>query len=217
MVVFYIRASFWLPSFSFHDNRASLSRDTIWPWKFKINGKGQSTPVSTASCWLISLAFHIRASYRLQSPSFHDIWVSHSRDTIWPWQFKVKGQGQSQRKIFSHTHRSTMCGLKKLASGVIPESWKVLAERRRRRRRRRKRTKNNKSPGYPGWLNYNLILLHILLSNSKLCSMFTGHVVSSVISNTFTENETHIFQSWKSGLDLLWYLLGNYDSNSSQE
>ena len=51
-------------------------------------------------------------------------------------------------KKFSHTHRSTMCGLKKLASGVFPESSKVLAERRRR-----KRTKNNKSPGYPGWLN----------------------------------------------------------------
>ena len=56
-------------------------------------------------------------------------------------------------KKFSHTHSSTVCGLKKLASGVFPESWKVLAERRRRRRRRRKRTKNNKSPGYPGWLN----------------------------------------------------------------
>ena len=52
-------------------------------------------------------------------------------------------------KKFSHTHRSTVCGLKKLASGVFPESWKVLAEQRRRR----KWTKNNKSPGYPGWLN----------------------------------------------------------------
>ena len=47
-----------------------------------------------------------------------------------------------------------MCGLKKLSSGVFPESWKVLAERRRRRlrRRRRKRTQK-KSPSYPGWLN----------------------------------------------------------------
>ena len=54
-------------------------------------------------------------------------------------------------KKFSHTHWSTMYGLKTLASGVFPGSWKVLAERRRRRRRRRrKRTKNNKSPGYPG-------------------------------------------------------------------
>ena len=30
-------------------------------------------------------------------------------------------------KKFSDTHRSTMCGLMKLASGVFPESWKVLA------------------------------------------------------------------------------------------
>ena len=63
-------------------------------------------------------------------------------------------------KKFSHTNRSTMCGLKKLASGVFPGSQKVLAERLRRRQRRlrwwrwqRKRTKNNKSPSYPGWLN----------------------------------------------------------------
>ena len=64
--------------------------------------KVKSTPVSAASWLLISLMFHIRASYRLLSPSFHDIWASHSRDTIWPWQFKVKGQGQrypSQRSI----------------------------------------------------------------------------------------------------------------------
>ena len=28
-------------------------------------------------------------------------------------------------KVFSHTHKLTMCGLKKLASGVFPESWSV--------------------------------------------------------------------------------------------
>ena len=50
-------------------------------------------------------------------------------------------------KTFSYTHKSTMCGLKKLASAVFPESWKTLAERRRR-----KRTKNTKSLGYQGWL-----------------------------------------------------------------
>ena len=55
-------------------------------------------------------------------------------------------------KNVSHTHRSTMYGLKKLDSGVFLESWKVLAERRRRRQIQ-KRTKNNKSPSYPGWLN----------------------------------------------------------------
>ena len=53
--------------------------------------KVKSTPVSAASCWLISLVFHIRASHRPPSPSFYDILASHSRDTIWPWQFKVKG------------------------------------------------------------------------------------------------------------------------------
>ena len=46
-------------------------------------------------------------------------------------------------KIFPRTHRSIMCGLKKLASQVFPVSWKVLAELRRRR----KQTKNNKSGG----------------------------------------------------------------------
>ena len=90
VVVFYIRASYWLPSLSFHDNRASHSWDTIWPWKFKVKG----TPVSAASRWLISLVFHIRPSNRLPSLSFHDNRASHSWDTICPWKFKVKGQGQ---------------------------------------------------------------------------------------------------------------------------
>ena len=44
VVVFYIRASYWLPSLSFHDNRVSHSWDTIWPWKFKVKGKGQMYP-----------------------------------------------------------------------------------------------------------------------------------------------------------------------------
>ena len=60
-------------------------------------------------------------------------------------------------KHFSHTHRSTMCGLNKLASGVFPKNCKVLAERRRWRRRR-KRTKNNMYPGDAGWLNYEISL-----------------------------------------------------------
>ena len=38
--------------------------------------------------------FHIRASYQLPSPWFHDNRASYSRDTIWPWKFNVKGQGQ---------------------------------------------------------------------------------------------------------------------------
>ena len=59
----------------------------------KVKVKG--TPVSAASCWLISLMFHIRVFYRHPSLSFHDNRASHSRDMIWPWKFKVKGQGQS--------------------------------------------------------------------------------------------------------------------------
>ena len=46
--------------------------------------------ISVASCWLISLVFHIRASYRPSSPLFHDNHASHFRDTIWPWKFKVQ-------------------------------------------------------------------------------------------------------------------------------
>ena len=64
--------------------------------------KVKGTPVSAASSWLISLVFHIRASYRLPPLLFHYNRASHSRDTIWPWKVKVKGQGQrhpSQRSI----------------------------------------------------------------------------------------------------------------------
>ena len=69
----------------------------------KVNVKG--TPVSTASSWLISSVFHIRESYWLPSLSFHDNRSSHSRDTIWPWKFKVKGQCHINRPIscyYSH-------------------------------------------------------------------------------------------------------------------
>ena len=68
----------------------SHSRNTIWPWQFKVKG----TPVSAASSSLLSLVIHTRASYRLLSLVFHDYRASHSRDTIWPWKFKVKGEGQ---------------------------------------------------------------------------------------------------------------------------
>ena len=93
VVVFYIRASYRLPSISFYDNRASHSQDTIGPWKFKVKG----IPVSAASSWLISLVVYNRASYRLPSLLFYDNWASHSWNTIGPWKFKVKGQGQRSR------------------------------------------------------------------------------------------------------------------------
>ena len=50
--------------------------------------KVKGIPVSAVSSWLISLVYHIRASYRLPSLSFHDNRASHSR------KVRVKGQGQ---------------------------------------------------------------------------------------------------------------------------
>ena len=66
----------------------------------KVMVKGN--PVSAASSWPIFLKFHLRTSHRLLSLSFHDIWASHSRDTIWSSKFKVKGHGQrypTQRSV----------------------------------------------------------------------------------------------------------------------
>ena len=61
----------------------------------KVKVKG--TLVSAASRWLISLVFHIRASYRLPSLSFHDNRASHIRDRIWQKHSRSKVKGQSQR------------------------------------------------------------------------------------------------------------------------
>ena len=64
MVVFNIRASYRLPSLSCHDNGTSLSRDTIWPWKFKAKGKGQRYP-SQRSIQLLHFLF---VSHQLDQP-----------------------------------------------------------------------------------------------------------------------------------------------------
>ena len=52
-LLFHIGAYYRLPYLLFHDNRASHSQDTIWPWKFKVRG----TPVNAASSLLISVVF----------------------------------------------------------------------------------------------------------------------------------------------------------------
>ena len=82
-------------------------------------------------------------------------------------------------KYFSHTHRLTMCGLKKLASGVsrkVEKCW--------RRRRRRKLTQNNKSPGYPGWFNDFLSPKHpeaqIIHNRQKDVYFLDGYFVESI-------------------------------------
>ena len=77
--MFHIRASYWLPSLSFHDNRASHSLDTIWPWKFKVKGQGQrsrskvkvkGTLVSVAPSWLIWFPFYFTSI----GPTIPKIW-----------------------------------------------------------------------------------------------------------------------------------------------
>ena len=95
VVVFYIRASYWLPFMTIRPPIPEIQFDLE---NSRSKAKVKSTPVNAASWLLTPLMFHIRASYRLLSPSFHDIWAFHSRDTIWPWQFKVKGQ-RSKSKV----------------------------------------------------------------------------------------------------------------------
>ena len=56
----------------------------------KVKGQGQRYQISAVSSRLISLVFHIRASYRLLSLSFRDNRASHSWYIIWPWKLKVK-------------------------------------------------------------------------------------------------------------------------------
>ena len=100
--MFYIRPSYRLPSLSFHDNWPPIPEIQFDLENSRSKVKVKGTLVNAASCWLISLVFHIRASYPLPSPSLHDNQASHSWDTIWPWKFKVNGQGQrypSQRSV----------------------------------------------------------------------------------------------------------------------
>ena len=95
-LVFNIRASYQLPSPSFHDNRASYSRDIIWLWKFKVKGQGQRYPVSAVSSWLISWVFHIRAPHRL--PSFFVPWQSGLPFPRYNLTLKIQGQ-RSRSKV----------------------------------------------------------------------------------------------------------------------
>ena len=124
VVVFYIRASYWLPSMTIGPPIPEIQFDLE---NSRSKADVKSTPVSPASWSLISWMFHIRASYRLLSPLFHDIWGSHSWDTIWPWKFKVKGQGQrypSQRSI-QMTHFLSVSHLGILSTPVPFVPWQL--------------------------------------------------------------------------------------------
>ena len=173
MVVFYIRASYRLLSLSFHDNQASHSRDTIWPWKFKVKGQGQRYPSQHS----VQLTLLLSVSYQgiLSTPIPFAPWQSppppipkiqldleNSRSKV-----KVKGtlvSVASSWPISFLFHINWTIGQpcvvwRNYSFRGFPR--KLLAERRRRRwRRRRKRTKNNMSSGYPGWLNEDIVIRH---------------------------------------------------------
>ena len=74
----------------------AIKDDNIHPSATSENAH-QHTPTT----WLISLVFHIRASHWLPSLSVHGNQTSHSWDTIRPWKFKVKGQGQRDFSLHS--------------------------------------------------------------------------------------------------------------------
>ena len=99
-LVFHIRASYRLPSLLFHDNRASHSQDTIWPWKLKVKG----TPVSIASSWLISVVFHIRASSILLIPVPFIPWQSGFPFPRHKLTFKIQGQRYPSQRSIQLTH-----------------------------------------------------------------------------------------------------------------
>ena len=75
--------------------------------------------------------------------------------------------------FFSYTHRLTMCGLKKLASGVFRGSWKVLAGWQHWWWWWQwwwKWAKNIKSRGSQGGLNDSFALVnHLLICSRILC------------------------------------------------
>ena len=68
VVVLHIRVSYRLLSLLFHDNRASYSCDTIWPWKFKVKDQGQKSRSRYPSQQNIQLTYVLFVSYQLDKP-----------------------------------------------------------------------------------------------------------------------------------------------------
>ena len=147
MVVFYIRASYWLPSLSFHDNRASHSRDTIWPRKFKVKGKGQKYPSQRN----VHLTQFLSVSHQgiLSTPVSFVPWQSGLPFPRYNLTLKIKGQrSRSKVKV-----KGTLVSIASswLISFLLHINWT---------------NHSSKSPGYPGWLknhlshrNRNIIIL----------------------------------------------------------
>ena len=95
--VFHIRASYRLCSLLFMTIGPPIPKMQFDLENSRSRVKVKGIPVSPASSCLISLVYHIRASFQLSSLSFHDNRASHSWDTIWPRKFKLKGQGQRSK------------------------------------------------------------------------------------------------------------------------
>ena len=67
-LVVHIRPSYRLPSLSFHDNRASHSRDTICPWRSKVKVKVKYQGKKYPSQRSIQLTHFIFVSQQLDQP-----------------------------------------------------------------------------------------------------------------------------------------------------
>ena len=83
----------------------------------RLKAKVKGTVVSVASTWLITFSFYIN-------------WTNHSHDMAnkmldWGNGFKIvrKKKQMGAEKI---SHMSTMCGFKKLPSGVFLINWKSV-------------------------------------------------------------------------------------------
>ena len=132
-------ASGWLISFLFHINWTIILK--IWQEEYSI-GKKTHLKFHEKYRYFCFLAFR----WAVLTLSWEQVKICPDSVTWWPWP-KFKEMGSN---FFSHTNRLTSCDLKKLATGDFPESWKLLAERRRRLR---KRTQSNKFSAYLGRLD----------------------------------------------------------------
>ena len=92
-LVSHIRASYWLPSLSFHDNRASHSRDTNLPWQFKVKGQGQRYPIQCS----VQLTHFLSVSHQ-GTLSTHVPFVPWQSGHPFPrYNLTLKIQGQRSR------------------------------------------------------------------------------------------------------------------------
>ena len=102
MVVFHIRASYQLPSLSFHGNRVSHSRHTIYPSKFKVKGQGQRYPSER----MVQLTHFLSVSHQgiLSTPVPFVPWQSGLPFPTYNLTFKIQGQRYPSEHMVQLTH-----------------------------------------------------------------------------------------------------------------